>query len=155
MVYDAVWTADDELSNLYEVTEGADSSWTKGSKDKLVFRLVQYGFEDNAYESFLAAGSKIYIDDVEISTDNFTAEKGSVIISIIPELLETLSVGEHILTVKFENSVSFSTKFTVKVASEVPATGEMVSYEAIAGASLILLAGAVFVLSKRMVREEN
>lgn len=133
----------------------ADSSWTKGSKDKLVFHLVQYGLKDNAYESFLAAGSKIYIDDVEISTDNFTAEKGSVIISIIPELLETLSVGEHTLTIKFENSVSFSTKFTVKAASEVPATGETVSYVAIAGASLILLAGAAFVLSKRMVREEK
>lgn len=155
LVYDAVWAADDELSNLYELTEGADSSWTKGSKDKLVFRLIQYGLEDDAYESFLAAGSKIYIDDVEISTDNFTAEKGSVIISIIPELLETLSVGEHTLTIKFENSVSFSTKFTVKAASEVPATGETVSYVAIAGASLILLAGAAFVLSKRMVREEK
>lgn len=155
LVYDAVWAADDELSNLYELTEGADSSWTKGSKDKLVFRFVQYGLEDDAYESFLAAGSKIYIDDVEISTDNFTAEKGSVIISIIPELLETLSVGEHTLTIKFENSVSFSTKFTVKAASEVPATGETVSYVAIAGASLILLAGAAFVLSKRMVREEK
>jgi len=159
-VYDAVWATDDELSNLYEVTEGADSSWTKGSKDKLVFRLVQYGLEDDAYESFLAAGSKIYIDDVEISTDNFTAEKGSVIISIIPELLETLSVGEHTLTVKFENSVSYSIKFVVKVATEVPATevpatGETVSYVAIAGASLILLAGAAFVLSKRMLREEK
>lgn len=40
-------------------------------------------------------------------------------------------------------------------ASEVPATGESVSYVAIAGASLILLAGAAFVLSKRMVREEK
>lgn len=154
-VYDAVWAADDELSNLYEVTEGADSSWTKGSKDKLVFRFVQYGLEDDAYESFLAAGSKIYIDDVEISAENFTAEKGSVIISIIPELLETLSVGEHTLTVKFENSVSYSIKFVVKAASEVPATGETVSYAAIAGASLILLAGAAFVLRKRMVREEK
>ncbi len=151
----ALQTADEELSKIYEITEGENSTWTKGSKDKLVFRFIQYGIDDNAFDSFLAAGSKIYIDEVEISSDNFTAEKGSVIISIIPELLDTLSVGEHTLTIKFENSVSYNTKFVVKAASEVPATGETLSYAAIAGASLILLAGAAFVLRKRMVREEK
>ena len=151
----ALQTADEELSKIYEITEGENSSWSKGSKDKLVFRFIQCGIEDDAFESFLAAGGKIYIDDVEVSSDNFTAEKGSVIISIIPELLETLSVGEHTLTIKFENSVSFSTKFIVKAASDVPATGETVSYVAIAGASLILLAGAAFVIRERMVREEK
>lgn len=151
----ALQTADEELSKIYEITEGENSTWTKGSKDKLVFRFIQYGIDDNAFESFLAAGGKIYIDDVEVSSDNFSAEKGSVIISIIPELLETLSVGEHTLTIKFENSVSFSTKFIVKAASDVPATGETVSYVAIAGASLILLAGAAFVIRERMVREEK
>lgn len=151
----ALQTADEELSNIYQITEGENSSWSKGSKDKLVFRFIQCGIEDDAFESFLAAGGKIYIDDVEVSSDNFTAEKGSVIISIIPELLETLSVGEHTLTIKFENSVSFSTKFIVKAASDVPATGETVSYVAIAGASLILLAGAAFVIRERMVREEK
>lgn len=151
----ALQTADEELSKIYEITEGENSTWTKGSKDKLVFRFIQYGIDDNAFESFLAAGGKLYIDDVEVSSDNFSAEKGSVIISIIPELLETLSVGEHTLTIKFENSVSFSTKFVVKAASEVPATGETVSYVAIAGASLILLAGAAFVIRERMVREEK
>ena len=151
----ALQTADEELSKIYEITEGENSSWSKGSKDKLVFRFIQCGIEDDAFESFLAAGGKIYIDDVEISSDNFSAEKGSVIISIIPELLETLSVGEHTLTIKFENSVSYSTKFVVKAASDVPATGETVSYVAIAGASLILLAGAAFVIRERMVREEK
>ena len=155
VLFTALQTADEELSNIYQITEGENSSWSKGSKDKLVFRFIQCGIEDDAFESFLAAGGKIYIDDVEISSDNFSAEKGSVIISIIPELLETLSVGEHTLTIKFENSVSFSTKFVVKAASDVPATGETVSYAAIAGASLILLAGAAFVLRKRMVREEK
>ena len=151
----ALQTADEELSNIYQITEGENSSWSKGSKDKLVFRFIQCGIEDDAFESFLAAGGKIYIDDVEVSSDNFTAEKGSVIISIIPELLETLSVGEHTLTIKFENSVSFSTKFIDKAASDVPATGETVSYVAIAGSSLILLAGAAFVIRERMVREEK
>ena len=151
----ALQTADEELSDIYQITEGENSSWSKGSKDKLVFRFIQCGIEDDAFESFLAAGGKIYIDDVEISSDNFSAEKGSVIISIIPELLETLSVGEHTLTIKFENSVSYSTKFVVKAASDVPATGETVSYVAIAGASLILLAGAAFVIRERMVREEK
>ncbi len=155
VLFTALQTADEELSKIYEITEGENSSWSKGSKDKLVFRFIQCGIEDDAFESFLAAGGKIYIDDAEVSSDNFTAEKGSVIISIIPELLETLSVGEHTLTIKFENSVSFSTKFIVKAASDVPATGETVSYVAIAGASLILLAGAAFVIRERMVREEK
>lgn len=89
VLFTALQTADEELSNIYQITEGENSSWSKGSKDKLVFRFIQCGIEDDAFESFLAAGGKIYIDDVEISSDNFSAEKGSVIISIIPELLET------------------------------------------------------------------
>ena len=155
MLFIALNAADKELSDIYRITEGENSSWTKGSKENLVFRFIQCGIDDDAFASFIAAGSIILVDEVEVNKDLFTAETGSVIITIIPDFLDTLTVGEHTLTIKFENSVSFTTKFTVKAASEVPATGETVSYAAIAGASLILLSGAAFVIRKRMVRDEK
>ena len=147
-VYYALWDADDELSDIYVFTEGAESSWTKGSKDPFKFRIVQCGLEDDAYDSFLNAGSKVLVDGEVVDAKYLTAEKGSVIITIIPEFLETLSVGEHTITVNFSNSVTLTTKLTVNAPASVPATGESVSYLAFTGASLILLAGCAYALRK-------
>ncbi len=153
-VYYALWDADDELSDIYVFTEGAESSWTKGSKDPFKFRIVQCGLEDDAYDSFLNAGSKVLVDGEVVDAKYLTAEKGSVIITIIPEFLETLSVGEHTVTINFDNSVTLTTKLTVNAPTAVPATGENISYLAFAGASLILLAGCAYVLRKRVTVEK-
>jgi predicted translin family RNA/ssDNA-binding protein len=152
-VYYALWDADDELSDIYVFTEGAESSWTKGSKDPFKFRIVQCGLEDDAYDSFLNAGSKVLVDGEVVDAKYLTAEKGSVIITIIPEFLETLSVGEHTITINFSNSVTLTTKLTVNAPASVPATGESVSYLAFTGASLILLAGCAYVLRKRVAEK--
>lgn len=152
-VYYALWDADDELSDIYVFTEGAESSWTKGSKDPFKFRIVQCGLEDDAYDSFLNAGRKVLVDGEVVDAKYLTAEKGSVIITIIPEFLETLSVGEHTITINFSNSVTLTTKLTVNAPASVPATGESVSYLAFTGASLILLAGCAYVLRKRVAEK--
>lgn len=153
-VYVAVWNADEELSDIYIFTEGAESSWTKGSKDIIKLRIVQYGLEDDAYDSFLGAGSKVLVDGNAVDAKYLVVEKGSVIISILPEFLETLSVGEHTITANFANSVTLTTKFTVNAPASVPATGENNSYLVFAGSSLILLAGCAYLLKKRVTAEK-
>ena len=153
-VYDAVWDADDELSDIYAFTEGAESSWTKGSKELFKLHIVQYGLDDFAYDSFINAGSKVLVDGNAVDDKYLVVEKGSVIISIMPEFLETLSVGEHTITINFDNSVTLTTKLTVNAPTAVPATGENISYLAFAGTSLILLAGCAYVLRKRVTVEK-
>ena len=85
---------------------------------------------------------------------------GSTIITIKKDFLATLSEGNHILEVFFNDGGTITIEFTVKAATNnaanVPSTGEGISYYAIAG---LMLAGAgviVFGLrqkEKRTVRK--
>ncbi len=153
-----LWTvlyASFDLYDIYKVIEGADAVWTAGSTDSIVIRILQAGIKDKAFDntffSFEYAGSKIYIDGELTDSKFITAEEGSVIITIMPEFLKTLSTGEHTITVLFDNDVTVTSKFTIKPAASVPASGESVSHYVILGISAVLLAGAVLTLRKHMV----
>ena len=155
---DLIWTViliNYDLYDFYTVTEGADAVWTVGSTDSLVFRILQAGIKDKRFDrtfrSFTVAGGKIYIDGKLTESEFIKAEEGSVIITIMPEFLKTLSTGEHTLTVLFDDSVTVDIKFTIKPAASVPASGESLSHYVILGVSVILLAGAVLTLRKHMV----
>ena len=150
-----VFYASFELYDIYKVIEGADAVWTVGSTDSIVIRILQAGIKDKAFDntffSFVYAGSKIYIDGELTDSKFITAEEGSVIITIMPEFLKTLSTGEHTISVLFDNDVTVTSKFTIKPAASVPASGESVSHYVILGISAVLLAGAVLTLRKHMV----
>ena len=153
-----LWTvfyASFDLYDIYKVIEGADAVWTAGSTDSIVIRILQAGIKDKAFDntffSFEYAGSKIYIDGELTDSKFITAEEGSVIITIMPEFLKTLSTGEHTITVLFDNDVTVTSKFTIKPAASVPASGESVSHYVILGISAVLLASAVLTLRKHMV----
>lgn len=153
-----LWTvfyASFDLYDIYKVIEGADAVWTAGSTDSIVIRILQAGIKDKAFDntffSFEYAGSKSYIDGELTDSKFITAEEGSVIITIMPEFLKTLSTGEHTITVLFDNDVTVTSKFTIKPAASVPASGESVSHYVILGISAVLLAGAVLTLRKHMV----
>lgn len=150
-----VFYASFELYDIYKVIGGADAVWTAGSTDSIVIRILQAGIKDktfdNTFYSFECAGSKIYIDGELTDSKSITAEEGSVIITIMPEFLKTLSTGEHTITVLFDNDVTVTSKFTIKPAAAVPASGESVSHYVILGISAVLLAGAVLTLRKYIV----
>ena len=150
-----VFYASFELYDIYKVIEGADAVWTAGSTDSIIIRILQAGIKDKAFDntfvSFEYAGSKIYIDGELTDSKFITAEEGSVIITIMPEFLKTLSTGEHTISVLFDNDVTVTSKFTIKPAASVPASGESVSHYVILGISAVLLAGAVLTLRKHMV----
>lgn len=154
IMFVVVIATDFKLYNTYIFISGADSDWVLGSPDSLIFRIFQAGIDsenyDDTFYNFLNAGGKIYVDGTLVDTKYYTAEKGSVILTLIPDFLNTLSVGEHTLTVLFDNSVSVSTKFTVSAPAAIPSSGESVSHYVILGVSVILLAGAVLVMRKRM-----
>lgn len=150
-----VFYASFELYDIYKVIGGADAVWTAGSTDSIVIRILQAGIKDKAFDntfySFECAGSKIYIDGKLTDSEFITAEEGSVIITIMPEFLKTLSTGEHTISVLFDNDVTVTSKFTIKPAASVPESGESVSHYVILGISAVLLAGAVLTLRKHMV----
>ena len=154
-LFEAFVAAEYELEKIYTVTEGQDSNWKQGTTTGLLFRIVQEGWRDNTFNSFENAGSKIEMDGEAVEADNFTYEEGSLILTLKPEYLKTLSTGSHTVTVYFSNDVSVNLNFTIESASAVPATGESVSSAAIAGVVIILLAGIALGASRKFKSEES
>ena len=154
-LFEAFVAAEYELEKIYTVTEGQDSNWKQGTTTGLLFRIVQEGWRDNTFNSFENAGSKIEMDGEAVEADNFTYEEGSLILTLKPEYLKTLSTGSHTVTVYFSNDVSVNLNFTIDSAAAVPATGESVSTAAIAGVVIILLAGIALGASRKIKSEES
>ena len=150
----ALLKADEELEGIYTITDDSGAKWAQGSTTGLTFRIVQEGISDDAYDFFEDGGCYIEVDGKVLDISLFTYEKGSVIITIMPEFLKTLSLGEHTITIKFSNA-TVTTKFTVAPASSIPSSGEAVSTAAIAGVSVIALAGIVLFMRKRYTAEKN
>ena len=108
--------------------------------------------DENCLTYFLGAT----IDGTEMkANDQYTATKGSTIITIKKDFLSTLSAGEHEVTVNF-NDGSISTKVTIAAKANtntsVPSTGEVTGPAAYIGLAFVADAcacGAGIVLLKK------
>ena len=93
----------------YEITEGADAEWKKGSDTGHVLRVVRNIDEEICFSHFLSFS----VDGKELVQDkDYTAEIGSTVITIDKAALEELSTGDHDLTVTFDDGEA-STTLTV------------------------------------------
>ena len=121
-----------------------------GQKSDIVIDVHRNVDDENCLTYFLGAT----IDGTEMKVnDQYTATKGSTIITIKKDYTSTLSAGEHELTVSF-NDGSVSTKVTIaaKANKDVPATGEVTAPATYIGLTLIAAAsvcGAGVVLLKK------
>ena len=92
----------------------------------------------------------VYVDDVWVDPANYQKTKGSVIITLKQAFLDTLSAGQHKLTVTFTNSEPQSVYFTItkQRRSGVPNTGESskTPYYIMLGGALIVIAGTGYIL---------
>ena len=104
-------------------------------------------------------------DGVALTEGNqYTAAKGSAIITINKSFLDTLATGNHKLTVTFTDGGSITIDYEVKAPAAAPqaaaqavqATGEAVSAASIAGACLILAAaGIAFTVTRKRKETEG
>ncbi len=151
----AILDADEVISLHFTIIEGEDIVWLTNSDKSITIRIRQEGIYDWAYELFCDAGKTITIDGEALPEGAADFSKGSLIIEIMPDFLKTLSKGEHTLKVVFDNGVTMEIKFTIRDAAEVPASGESISSALYIGAAMLLLAGAGFVVSKRLAKKES
>lgn len=101
MVPEAAGTAPD-----YKITEGANGTWTQQSDGAL--RFVAHG----DFSKFTG----VKIDGILIATDKYTAVSGSTVITLKKDYLDTLSVGNHTLTVVY-NDGECGTEFALMAAA--------------------------------------
>ena len=127
--------------------------WTKGGEDGVVITIKDSG-EDNSFDHFTG----VKLDGQLLTKDvDYTVTKSSTIVTLLPATLEKLSVGEHTVTVLFDNG-EVGTDLTVKAANSgnptSPQTGDnshMGLWIAIMILSLCALATTLFIGKKKRV----
>ncbi len=92
----------------YTIVEGADASWT-ASNDGLVIRVVRDNDEAATFSHFTG----VAVDGVALSESDYTAENGSVIVTINSAYLSSLSLGDHTVEILFDDPASVSTTISV------------------------------------------
>ena len=92
---------------VYKIIEGANGTWTQNSDGTLTVRA------NGEFSKFTG----VKVDGKIVDRNNYTAKSGSTIVTLSKDYLATLSVGNHSLTVVF-NDGECSTNFTVKAVGD-------------------------------------
>ena len=100
------------IRRTYEVIDGDEQVYVLDSGE-----YAEFSF-DVDYSLF--AGGSVYIDGVVLDPQYYVAKPGSVIIDISDDYLQTLSVGEHTISVYFDDGGVASANFTIKEKEELP-----------------------------------
>ncbi|MBR0164729.1 MAG: InlB B-repeat-containing protein [Lachnospiraceae bacterium] len=93
-------------------------TWQKGSGKNLDLTFKRSEDDHLTYGLF----GSLEIGGVTVGSANYSAAEGSLKLSVKPEYLETLSVGDHTVKVNFQDG-SATVKLTVKAAASNPDTG--------------------------------
>lgn len=97
----------------YRNTAGDGQRWTKGSGNTADFTFKRSVEDSETFSHFKG----ILVDGNDVDASYYTAEPGSVIISLKPSYLETLSEGKHTLTAVFDDGNDPEAAFTILAAN--------------------------------------
>ena len=155
--YKATEKKQEETKGIYKYTGEGNPKYTKGSKKSVVITFKRT--ENDAITFDMFKGVKTAKGEL-ISGKHYTAKKGSVEITILPEYLETLEVGKTAVTVSFEDGDPVTIELEVVAAQQQtdtnPTTGDQMNYIWIFfGIGAAALAIVLFVQVQRRRREEE
>ena len=103
-------------------------------------------------------GGKVYIDDIEVDSKNYTSESGSTKIIFKKEYIDSLDSGNHTLKVLLGNGQTANTTFTIQKIINNPQTGDNIMiYIILFSVSIMGLAGIIIINKnkKRSKKEWN
>ena len=126
----------------YTITKGNAAKWTLKSTKALSFTA------DGDFDKFVG----VSVDGKRISDSNYSAKKGSTVITLKSAYLNTLKKGEHTITIHFEDGKAEGS-FTILDATDGtnPATGDNIHlWAALLFVSLTGLIGAGYAFSKKI-----
>ena len=125
----------------YSITKGNAGKWYQKSTKTLSFTA------NGDYSKFVG----VSIDGKRISDSSYTAKKGSTIITLNAVYLSTLKLGEHTLTIHFDDGKAEGTFRVVSGLDPTnPSTGDSIRlWTAVLFISLTALAGTGFVFCRK------
>ncbi len=107
--------APDPVPVNYEMLEGANAQWSNGTKEGMVLK------SNGELDKF----KELKINGNIVGKENYLAQKGSTIITLKPEYLNTLNYGKYSVEMVFIDG-SATTSITIKGAANGDDTGEEV-----------------------------
>ncbi len=134
----------------YKFTADSQSKWTKGSKDGMVVIIKNTSGDDTKTFDKLV---DVYVDGAKLTRDtDYTAESGSIKLTLSSNYLKTLETGEHTLTVELTvTSLSYTFTIAAPASTDTPATGESTVASVTAVALMMLAAyGVVYAIRRRI-----
>lgn len=98
-----------------KIIAGAGSTWNSNSSTGLTVK------SDAEFADFV----KVLVDGKEVAKDNYTVSEGSTIVTLKPDYLASLSVGNHTIEIVSRTGTA-ATNFTIadKPLSNIPETGD-------------------------------
>ena len=127
LIYNANW-----IKIEYDNVSASGAEHTKGVDGDATFVFKRNNRDEETYAHFLAAGKVVKVDGNQINEDQFEASSGSLILVLKKDYLNSLSVGEHELSVDFKDGdkvYNSTTHFIIKLKPAdspsfiVPTTG--------------------------------
>lgn len=118
---------DDEETDIYKCIEGDGQIFDKNNDENLTFK---FNFD---YDVFIEEGI-VFINNNEVSKDNYLVTKGSTVITFNKDYVETLSEGEYELKAALISGGEAEAKFTISEGTakdkgkiDLPKTGDNIS----------------------------
>ena len=108
-------TADEPAEPQYKVYKGSGFTYVIGSGSDAEFIIKRTVDDSETFGHFTG----IEMDGTAVDSSNYTAEEGSVVITLKADYLDTLDAGEHVLKVLFDDG-SAEVKFTVTDGENEP-----------------------------------
>ena len=117
----AKWTAIGyAVTAITGTTADSSHTWRKGSTTPVVITVKPVAGEDHSFAHFVG----VDLDGRTLVLEaDYTAHEGSTVVTLKPAMLEKNSLGDHTVTILFDNG-KVDVRLTIKAAPTSPATGD-------------------------------
>ena len=126
--------------SVYTVTENKNAEYTVGSGVDIVYTVKRNVNDEETFKNYSGAT----VDGKAIPDGGSTAKPGSLILTLKSSYLDTLSVGDHKVTISFKDGTAeapLKIKAAAPKPSKVPKTGDTADFPLWIGLVLLGLIG--------------
>ena len=135
------FTITEAPKDLYTITKGNAAKWTLKSTKTLSFTA------SGDFGKFVG----VSVDGKRISESQYTAKKGSTVITLKSSYLNTLKKGAHTITIHFDDGKAEGSFTVLEASSDNPNTGDNIHlWATLLFVSLTGLAGAGYAVRKKI-----